>query len=59
MRQAMWLAQHGIAAMTVTMAYYGPRRPAESRMRLLTPDIDRSIANVRQTVSYLEKQMLR
>lgn len=49
--EAMWLAQHGVAAMTVVMPYYGPRRPSTpAGIRLLTPDIDRSIANIRQTV---------
>jgi dienelactone hydrolase len=47
---AMWLAQNGVAAMAITMPYYGPRRPAEGRHRMLTPDVEQSIANVRQTV---------
>jgi dienelactone hydrolase len=47
---AMWLAQNGVAALAVTMPYYGPRRPAEGRHRMLTPDVDRSVENVRQTV---------
>jgi dienelactone hydrolase len=46
---AMWLAQNGIAAMAITMPYYGPRRPAAGP-RMLTPDIEKSVANVRQTV---------
>lgn len=46
---AMWLAQNGIAAISVTMPYYGPRRPAQGP-RMLTPDVERSVANVRQTV---------
>lgn len=48
--QAMWLAQHDIAAMVVYMAYYGPRRPPGSKERLLSPDIAKSVANVTQTV---------
>ena len=47
---AMWLAQNGVAAMAITMPYYGPRRPAEGRHRMLTPDVERSIGNMRQTV---------
>jgi dienelactone hydrolase len=47
---AMWLAQNGVAALAVTMPYYGPRRPAGERIRMLSPDVDRSVANVRQAV---------
>lgn len=47
---AMWLAQNGIAAMAITMPYYGPRRPTEGHHRLLSPDVGQSIENVRQTV---------
>lgn len=48
--QALWLAQHGVAGMVVHMAHYGPRRPAGSTTRLLSTDIPRTIAGVRQTV---------
>lgn len=48
--EAMWLAQNGIAALSVQMAYYGPRRPAGSRIRMLSPDIDHSVAAITQTV---------
>ena len=48
--QAMWLAQHGVAGMVVYMAHYGPRRPPGSRVRLLTTDIPKTVAAVRQTV---------
>jgi dienelactone hydrolase len=34
----------------VQMAYYGPRRPPGSRLRLLSADIPRTLAAVRQTV---------
>ncbi|HVK17076.1 MAG TPA: dienelactone hydrolase family protein [Fimbriiglobus sp.] len=47
---AMWLAQNGIAALAITMPYYGPRRPTEGRHRMLTTDVEASVANVRQTV---------
>lgn len=48
--QALWLAQHDVAAMVVYMAYYGPRRPAGSKERMLTPDVAKSVANITQTV---------
>jgi dienelactone hydrolase len=48
--QALWLAQHGIPALVVQMAYYGPRRPKESKERLLSVDVDKSVANITQTV---------
>jgi dienelactone hydrolase len=48
--EALWLAQHNIPALIVHMAYYGPRRPTGSRERLLSPDVDQSVANITQTV---------
>ncbi len=48
--EAMWLAMNGVAAMSMTMPYYGPRRPAEGKHRMLSTDVDQSIANVRQAV---------
>jgi len=48
--EAMHLAQNKIAALYVHMAYYGPRRPPGSKVRLLSPDIQQSRAAVRQTV---------
>jgi dienelactone hydrolase len=39
-----------VCALFVQMAYYGPRRPPGSRLRLLMPDIDHSLAAIRQTV---------
>lgn len=48
--EAMWLAQHDVAALVVQMAYYGPRRPAKERVRLLSPDIDHSVKAITQTV---------
>ncbi|HWG44336.1 MAG TPA: prolyl oligopeptidase family serine peptidase [Gemmataceae bacterium] len=47
---ATFLAQKGIAGLFVQMAYYGPRRPAGSKLRLLMPDINHTLAAVRQTV---------
>lgn len=48
--QGVWLAQHGVAALFVYMAHYGPRRPQEGGERLLSMDFDRSMAGIRQTV---------
>jgi dienelactone hydrolase len=48
--EAMWLAQHDVAAMIVYMAYYGPRRPAGTRIRMLSPDVDKSVAAITQSV---------
>ncbi|MCZ2340379.1 MAG: acetylxylan esterase [Bacteroidales bacterium] len=48
--EALWLAQHDIAALVVIMPYYGPRRPTEGRHRMVTPDIPRTVENVRQAV---------
>jgi dienelactone hydrolase len=45
-----FLAQKGVAALFVQMAYYGPRRPPGSKLRLLTPDVDHSLNAIRQTV---------
>lgn len=48
--QSTYLAQKGIACLTVQMAYYGPRRPPNSKVRLLMPDIDHTLGAIRQTV---------
>jgi dienelactone hydrolase len=47
---ATCLAQNGIAALFVQMAYYGPRRPPGSKLRLLSTNIPHTIEAVRQTV---------
>ncbi|HEV2949294.1 MAG TPA: prolyl oligopeptidase family serine peptidase [Gemmataceae bacterium] len=47
---ATHLAQNRIAALFVQMAYYGPRRPPGSELRLLTPNYQHTMAAVRQTV---------
>lgn len=44
------LARHGIGGLFMQMAYYGPRRPAGSSLRLLSTDVARTTAAVRQTV---------
>jgi dienelactone hydrolase len=48
--QAVWLASRGIAAVTIHMPYYGPRRPANSRLKMITVDVQQSVANVQQAV---------
>src|SRR5262249_40852049 len=42
------LAQHGIASLFVQMAYYGPRRPAGGKVRLVSPDVRHTVEAVRQ-----------
>jgi dienelactone hydrolase len=43
-------AEEGIAGLFVQMAYYGPRRPAGSKLRLLSPSVPHTIQAVTQTV---------
>jgi len=52
---ARHLAQNGVAGMFTQMAYYGPRRPANSKLRLLSFDVDHTIEAVRQTVLDLRR----
>jgi dienelactone hydrolase len=52
---ATHLADHGIAGLFVQMAYYGPRRPPGSQLRLLSPDVTQSLEAVRQTVLDLRR----
>ena len=55
---ARHLAQNGVAALFVQMAYYGPRRPPNCSLRLLSTDLEHSFAAVRQTVlDTLTKQL--
>lgn len=44
------LAQNGIGALMVQMAYYGPRRPPGSKLRLLSYDLKHTQEAIRQTV---------
>ncbi|HEY8503371.1 MAG TPA: prolyl oligopeptidase family serine peptidase [Gemmataceae bacterium] len=46
----LFFAQNGVAGLFVQMAYHGPRRPPEGRVRLLSPDIPHTLAAIRQTV---------
>jgi dienelactone hydrolase len=47
---ATFLAQNRIGGLFVQMAYYGPRRPPGSKLRLLSTNIPQTMAAVRQTV---------
>jgi len=47
---ASLLAQNNISALFVRMAYYGPRRPKEGNVRLLSTNIPQTLDAVRQTV---------
>jgi dienelactone hydrolase len=44
------LARNGVAGLFVQMAYYGPRRPPGSSLRLLTVDYEHTLEAIRQTV---------
>ena len=48
--EALWLAQQGVPSLFMYMAHYGPRRPAGSKVRLLSTNVDHTVAAVRQTV---------
>src|SRR5262245_51675701 len=45
-----YLADNGVAALFVQMAYYGPRKPKGSKKRLLSANVPQTIAAVTQTV---------
>jgi len=46
----MHLARNGVAGLFVQMAYYGPRRPPGSKLRLLSIDYVQTLEAIRQTV---------
>lgn len=48
--EAMWLAQNGVAALVVVLPYYNERRPPNSRMKLVSTDIPRTLEGIRQGV---------
>jgi dienelactone hydrolase len=47
---ATHFAANGIAGLFVQMAHYGPRRPAGSKIRLMSPNLKQTTAGVTQTV---------
>ena len=44
------LAQQGVAALFVKMPYYGPRRPHNVRVRMISPDPNATVAGMTQAV---------
>lgn len=44
------LAQKGVGGLFVQMAYYGPRRPSGSKLRLVSTDVQHTMDAIRQTV---------
>ncbi len=44
------LAHRGVAALFVIMPYYGPRRPAEANVRMVSPDPNQTVAGMTQAV---------
>jgi dienelactone hydrolase len=52
---ATHLARNKVAALVVQMAYYGPRRPPGSPLRLVSPDVEHTLGAVRQTVLDLRR----
>jgi len=52
---ARHLARNKIAGLFVQMAYYGPRRPKEGNVRLLSMDLAHTLNAVRQTVLDLRR----
>ncbi len=47
---AMALAHRGVAAMFVIMPYYGPRRPADGKMRMVSADPRQTVEGMTQAV---------
>ncbi len=48
--EAMWLAQNGVAALVVVLPHYNQRRAPDSKVRLVSTDIPRTLAGIRQGV---------
>lgn len=44
------LAWHGVGALFVKMPYYGPRRPTEGKVRMVSEDLELTVASFRQAV---------
>ena len=47
---AVQLARQGIHTLFMQLAYYGPRKPKNSRIKLLSPDILQTINGIQQSV---------
>ena len=48
--EAMWLAQNGVAALVVVLPHYNQRRAPDSKVKLVSTDIPRTLEGVRQGV---------
>lgn len=48
--EAMWLAQNGVAALVVVLPHYNQRRAPDSKVKLVSTDIPRTLSGVRQGV---------
>lgn len=48
--EALWLAQNGVAAMVVLLPHYNQRRAPGSKVKLVSPDIVRTMDGIRQGV---------
>ncbi len=48
--EAMWLAQNGVAALVVVLPHYNQRRAPNSKVKLVSTDIPRTLDGVRQGV---------
>ena len=48
--EALWLAQNGVAAMVVVLPHYNQRRAPGSKIKLVSPDIVRTLDGIRQGV---------
>ena len=45
-----YLARNGVGALFMQMAYYGPRRPPATSMKLMSTNLFRTLPGIRQTV---------
>ncbi|MBN9122329.1 MAG: alpha/beta hydrolase family protein [Planctomycetes bacterium] len=48
--EAMWLAQNGVASLVVLLPHYNQRRAPNSKVKLVSPDIARTLDGIRQGV---------
>lgn len=48
--EAMWLAQNGVAALVVVLPHYNQRRAPNSKVKLVSTDIPRTLTGIRQGV---------
>lgn len=48
--EATWLAQNGVASLVVVLPYYNQRRAPDSKVKLVSTDIPRTLTGIRQGV---------